>query len=118
MRLASVAFVLVAVAAACTPASERCIHGGGDWRTPVRDPGGDGVCVAPAADEGKACRSSGECAAHFCECPGNPYEGGPNRVADGTAATGTCARFPARGGAGWMCTVEDGVVHRQGIIVD
>lgn len=72
----------------------------------------------PAGDGSKACRDGGECSLHLCECADNPFEGGPHTVADGAEGAGVCATFPARSGAGWMCTVEQGRVHRQGIIVD
>jgi hypothetical protein len=96
----------------------RCEQTGGVWRKPIHDRETDGVCIAPAPDEGKACRNSRECAAGLCACPGNPYPAGPDRVPDGTPTEGTCARFPVAPGAGWICAVEDGKVRRHGIIVD
>lgn len=72
----------------------------------------------PSTDGGKACRNGSECASAWCACPDNPFEGGPHRLDDGAEATGTCAAFPARSGAGWMCVVEGGRIVRRGIIVD
>lgn len=118
VRPALTVLTLVLTAGCGAPGYERCVAEGGEWRTSARDPGGDGVCVAPAPDEGRPCRNRSECAAGICECPGIPYEAGPGRVEDGVEVTGSCSRFPARGGAGWICTVEEGVAHRQGIIVD
>jgi hypothetical protein len=82
------------------------------------NPRAGGACVMPARDGEKPCRSGNECSIGWCECPDNPFEGGPHRLEDGAETAGTCATFPARGGAGWMCVVEQGRAHRQGIIVD
>jgi hypothetical protein len=72
--------------------------------------------VTPALDVDKPCANSNECSMRWCVCPGSPYA--PHNLEDGANAAGTCARFPAPGGAGWLCTIESGRIKRHGMIVD
>jgi hypothetical protein len=102
----------------CVSAYERCAGQGGSWFSSASRPKAAGVCILPAGDGGKPCRESSDCSVQWCECQDNPFEDGPHQLEDGAEATGTCATFPARGGAGWMCAVEHGHVIRHGIIVD